>query len=43
METAKLLSESELENDVTQSDEIDMNVRLGIQKIWKKFKSKKPK
>ena len=26
----ELLSEDELENEVTQSDEIDMNIRLGI-------------
>ena len=39
----ELLSEDELENEVTQSDEIDMNIRLGIQKIWKDLKSKKLK
>ena len=38
-----LLSEDELENEVTQSDEIDMNIRLGIQKISKELKSKKSK
>ena len=31
----ELLSEDELENEVTQNDEIDMNIRLGIQKISK--------
>ena len=39
----ELLSEDELENEVTQSDEIDMNIRLGIQKISKELKSKKSK
>ena len=39
----ELLSEDELENEVTQSDEIDMNIRLGIQKISKELKSKKAK
>ena len=39
----ELLSEDELENEVTQSDEIDMNIRLGIQKISKELKSKKLK
>ena len=39
----ELLSEDELENEVTQSDEIDMNIRLGIQKISKELKSKKVK
>ena len=29
----KLLSEEELENEVAQSDKIDMNIRLGIQKF----------
>ena len=29
----KLLPEEELENEVAQSDEIDMNIRLGIQKF----------
>ena len=36
----ELLSEDELENDVTQSDEIDMNIRLGIQKNFERFKIK---
>ena len=35
---AELLSEDELENEVTQSDENDMNIRLGIQKIPKELK-----
>ena len=39
----ELLSEDELENKVTQSDEIDINIRLGIQKISKELKSKKSK
>ena len=39
----ELLSEDELENEVTQSDEIDMTIRLGIQKISKELKSKKSK
>ena len=39
----ELLSEDELENEVTQNDEIDMNIRLGIQKISKELKSKKSK
>ena len=39
----ELLSEDKLENEVTQSDEIDMNIRLGIQKISKELKSKKSK
>ena len=34
----ELLSEDELENEVTQSDEIDMTIRLGIQKISVKIK-----
>ena len=34
----ELLSEDELENEVTQSDENDMNIRLGIQKIPKELK-----
>ena len=37
----ELLSEDELENEVTQSDETDMNIRLGIQKISKELKTKK--
>ena len=39
----ELLSEDELENEVTPSDKIDMNIRLGIQKISKELKSKKSK
>ena len=39
----ELLSEDELENEVTPSDKIDMNIRLGIQKISKELKSKKLK
>ena len=39
----ELLSEGELENEVTQRDEIDMNIRLGIQKTSKVLKSKKSK
>ena len=39
----ELLSEDELENKVTQSDEIDINIRLGIQKISKELKSNKSK
>ena len=39
----ELLPEDELENEVTQSDEIDMNIRLGIQKFLKELKSKKLK
>ena len=39
----RLLSEDELENEVTQSDEIDMNITLGKQKISKGLKSKKSK
>ena len=39
----ELLSEDELENKVTQSDEIDINIRLGIQKISKELKPKKSK
>ena len=39
----ELLSEGELENEVTQSDEIDMNIRLGIQKTSKVLKSTKSK
>ena len=31
----KMLSEDELENEVTQSEETDMDIRLGIQKISK--------
>ena len=38
-----LLSEDELENEVVQRYEIDMNIRLGIQKISKELKSKKSK
>ena len=38
----QLLSEDELENEVTQSDDIVMNIRLGIQKTLKELKSKKP-
>ena len=40
----RLLSEDKLENEVTQSDEIDMNITLvGKQKISKGLKSKKSK
>ena len=39
----ELLSEDELENEVTQSDEIDRTIRLGLQKISKELKSKKSK
>ena len=39
----ELLSEDELENEETQSDEIDMNIKLGRQKISKQLKSKKRK
>ena len=39
----ELLSEDELENEATQNDEIDMNIRLSIQKISKELKSKKSK
>ena len=42
-DTVELLSEDELENEVTPSDKIDMNIRLGIQKISKELKSKKSK
>ena len=38
-----LLSEDEVENEVTQSDETDLNIRLGIHKISKEIKSKKSK
>ena len=36
----ELLSEDELENEVTQSDKIDMNIRLGIQKNFERVKIK---
>ena len=39
----ELLSEDELENEVTQSDKTDMKTRLGIQKISKELTSKKSK
>ena len=38
----QLLSEDESENEVTQSDDIVMNIRLVIQKTLKELKSKKP-
>ena len=31
----ELLSEDELENQVTQSDESDMNIRRGVRKVSK--------
>ena len=37
-DTVELLSEYELENKVTQTYEIDTNIRLGIQKFLKEFK-----
>ena len=33
MRLVKLLSEEELVSEVAQSDEIDMDIRLGIQKF----------
>ena len=39
----ELSSEDELENEATQSDDTDTNIRLDIQKISKELKSKKSK